>query len=57
MRGRLGAGLLRAGTFCAGTFRRLDFYAPKLLGARGKKNFFVKIFFCQKNFFSKKKFF
>ena len=26
----------------AGTFMRLDFYAPRLLGARGKKNFFVK---------------
>ena len=41
---------------CAGTFRRLDFYAPRLLGARGKKTFFQKIFqkFFQKNVFSKK---
>ena len=38
----------------AGTFMRLDFYAPRLLGARGKKLFFVKkIFFFKKKFFSK----
>ena len=42
----------------AGTFMRLDFYAPRLLGARGKKIFF-QIFqkFFQKNFFFPKKFF
>ena len=34
---------------------RLDFYAPRLLGARGKKLFFQKKF--KKNFFFKKKFF
>ena len=38
---------------------RLDFYALRLLGDRGKKIFFQKIFqkFFQKNFFSKKNFF
>ena len=41
---------------------RLDFYAPRLLGARGKKffkNFFKKNFFSKKNifFFQKKVFF
>ena len=52
-RGRLGAGRL-----CAGTFMRLDFYAPRLLGARGKKIFSKKIFFQKKIFFfSKKSFF
>ena len=44
---------------CARTFMRLDFYAPRLLCTRGKKNFFSnnfsKIFF-KKNFFSKTKF-
>ena len=57
---RLGAGRLGAGTFM-----RLDFYAPRLLGARGKKNFFQKIFqkfqkkfsFKKKIFFFQKKFF
>ena len=39
--------------FQARTFRRRDFYAPGLLGAGGKKIFFV---FC-KNFFKKKLFF
>ena len=51
---------------CAGTFRRRDFYAPRLLGARGKKFFFSKnflkifsrkIFFQKKYFFFQKKFF
>ena len=54
-RGRLGAGRLGAGTFM-----RLDFYALRLLGARGKKFFFQKKIFLNfftKNFFSKKNFF
>ena len=54
---------------CARTYRRLDFYALRLLGARGKKfffqkiiflskkNFLQKVFFKKKNFFQKKFFF
>ena len=43
----------------AGTFRLLDFYAPRLLGARGKKFFFSKkqVFFQKKVFFSKQHFY
>ena len=51
---------LGAGRLCAGTFRRLDFYAPRLLGARGKKFFFSKNFsriFSKKIFFQKSFFF
>ena len=42
-----------------GTSRRLDFYAPRFLGAKGKKKFFQKkiFFFQKKNFFSKQVFF
>ena len=40
---------------CAGTFRRLDVYAPRLLGVRSKKKFFSKKkFVFQKKFFFKK---
>ena len=67
-RGRSGAGRLGAADYAPGllgawTFMRLDFYAPRLLGARGKK-FFFQIFqqffekkFFQKNFFFPKKVF
>ena len=61
----------RRGTFrprrlCDGTFMRLDFYAPRLLGTRGKDffskkswNFFSKksFFFQEKDFFSQKQVF
>ena len=63
-RGRLGTGRLGAADYAPGllgtwTFRHLDFYVPRLLGARGKKNFFSKNnFFLQKKFFfQEKKFF
>ena len=54
---------IRCGTFrrrrlSARTFMHQDFYAPRLLGARGKKIFFSKNnVFVKKNFFFKKKFF
>ena len=56
-----GSTTFRRGRLGARTFRRLDFYAPRLLGARGKKNFFqkkiFKLFFKKKIFFQKHKFF
>ena len=45
---------------CTETFRCLDFYAPKLLDARGKnveKYFFQNNFFFKDNFFVSNKFF
>ena len=62
-RGRLVAGHLCAadyalGLLCTWTFMHLDFYAPRLLGARGKKKYFLhKSIFCKKYFFHKKVFF